>query len=50
MLRHHTYAALCDDVARFAGVFCAQTIALGDQVIVHMTMVPEAVIVGRDES
>jgi propionyl-CoA synthetase len=39
-----TYAALLDQVARFAGVLRSLGVAKGDRVIVYMPMVPEAVV------
>jgi len=39
-----TYAALQDEVARFAGTLRRLGVATGDRVIVYMPMVPEAVI------
>jgi propionyl-CoA synthetase len=43
-VRTYTYAALRDEVARFAGALRAQGIARGDRIIIYMPMVPEAVI------
>jgi len=40
----YTYAALRDEVARFAGALRAQGVARGDRVIIYMPMVPEALI------
>jgi propionyl-CoA synthetase len=42
--RSYTYAALLDEVARFAGVLAARGVGLGDRVIIYLPMVPEAVI------
>ena len=39
-----TYAALRDEVARFAGALRQQGVNQGDRVIIYMPMVPEAVI------
>ena len=39
-----TYAALRDEVARFAGALRQQGVDKGDRVIIYMPMVPEAVI------
>jgi propionyl-CoA synthetase len=43
-LRHYSYRALRDEVAKFAGVLKAQGVAAGDRVIVYMPMIPEAAI------
>ncbi|GAN77206.1 AMP-binding protein [Acidisphaera rubrifaciens] len=43
-VRHYTYAALRDRVARVAGALAARGIGVGDRVIIYMPMVPEAVI------
>lgn len=40
----YTFAALLDEVARFAGVLAAQGVARGDRVVIYMPMVPEAPI------
>ncbi|NQW01428.1 MAG: propionyl-CoA synthetase [Rhodospirillales bacterium] len=42
--RTYSYAALLDEVARFAGVLKAQGVSKGDRVIIYMPMVPEAAI------
>ena len=42
--RTYTYAALRDEVARFAGVLAGLGVGKGDRVIVYMPMVPEALI------
>ncbi|MGF1561011.1 MAG: propionyl-CoA synthetase [Geminicoccaceae bacterium] len=39
-----SYAALQDEVARFAGVLRAQGVEVGDRVIIYMPMVPEALV------
>jgi propionyl-CoA synthetase len=39
-----TYAALRDEVARFAGALRRQGVDRGDRVVIYMPMVPEAVI------
>jgi propionyl-CoA synthetase len=39
-----TYAALLDEVARFAGVLRGLGVEKGDRVVVYMPMVPEAVV------
>jgi propionyl-CoA synthetase len=39
-----TYAALLDEVARFAGVLRGLGVEKGDRVVVHMPLVPEAVV------
>jgi propionyl-CoA synthetase len=49
-LSHQIYVSLCDQVARFPGVLCAEGIAWGDGIIIYMPMVPEAVIARRDGS
>ena len=43
-VKTYTYAALQDEVARFAGALRRQGVAQGDRVIIYMPMVPEAVI------
>ncbi|HYB41534.1 MAG TPA: propionyl-CoA synthetase [Candidatus Methylomirabilis sp.] len=43
-VRAFTYAALRDEVARFAGALRRQGIEKGDRVIIYMPMIPEAVI------
>jgi len=40
----YTYAALRDEVARFAGVLSSKGIRKGERVIIYMPMVPEALI------
>jgi len=42
--RTFTYAQLCDETARFAGVLAELGVTKGDRVIVYMPMVPETVI------
>jgi propionyl-CoA synthetase len=42
--RTYTYAALLDEVARFAGVLRAYGVEKGDRVVIYLPMVPEAVI------
>ncbi|GLX02816.1 propionyl-CoA synthetase [Microtetraspora sp. NBRC 16547] len=42
--RRHTYAALLDQVARFAGVLRDSGVSKGDRVVIYMPMVPEAVV------
>ena len=42
--RSITYAALLDEVARFAGVLRGLGVEKGDRVVVYMPMVPEAVV------
>ena len=39
-----TYAALLDEVSRFAGVLRGLGVAKGDRVVVYLPMVPEAVV------
>ena len=39
-----TFAALRDQVARFAGALAARGIGMGDRVIIYMPMVPEALV------
>jgi propionyl-CoA synthetase len=39
-----TYAALLDEVSRFAGVLCGLGVKKGDRVVVYLPMVPEAVV------
>jgi propionyl-CoA synthetase len=39
-----TYAALLDEVSRFAGVLCGLGVEKGDRVVVYLPMVPEAVV------
>jgi propionyl-CoA synthetase len=39
-----TYAALLDQVARFAGVLSGLGVERGDRVVIYMPMVPEAVV------
>ena len=43
-VRHITYAALLDEVARFAGVLASLGVTRGDRVLIYMPMVPEAVV------
>jgi len=43
-VKHYTYRALRDEVARFAGVLAAQGVRKGDRVVLYMPMVPEAAI------
>ncbi len=43
-VRHFTYAALRDRVAKVAGALAARGVAKGDRVVIYMPMVPEAVI------
>ncbi len=42
--RTYTYAALRDEVARFAGVLAGLGVGVGDRVVIYMPMVPEAVV------
>lgn len=42
--RRYSYAALRDEVARFAGVLRAQGVSKGDRVVIYMPMIPEAAI------
>jgi propionyl-CoA synthetase len=42
--RTYTYAALRDEVARFAGVLAGLGVGHGDRVVIYMPMVPEAAI------
>ncbi|MCC5574969.1 propionyl-CoA synthetase [Microtetraspora sp. AC03309] len=42
--RGYTYAALLDQVARFAGVLRDSGVSKGDRVVIYMPMVPEAVV------
>lgn len=39
-----TYAALLDQVSRFAGVLARQGVEKGDRVIIYMPMIPEALV------
>ncbi|HLG68212.1 MAG TPA: acetate--CoA ligase [Acidimicrobiales bacterium] len=41
---HRTYAALRDEVARFAGVLASLGVGAGDRVVIYMPMIPEAVV------
>jgi propionyl-CoA synthetase len=43
-IKSYTYAALRDEVARFAGVLRNQGVQKGDRVIIYMPMIPEAAI------
>ncbi|MBW1743837.1 MAG: propionyl-CoA synthetase [Deltaproteobacteria bacterium] len=43
-IKKYTYAALRDEVAKFAGVLAAQGVAKGDRVLIYMPMIPEAVV------
>ena len=43
-VKTYTYAALRDQVARFAGVLADHGVTKGDRVIIYMPMIPEAVI------
>ena len=43
-VQRFTYAALRDEVARFAGVLRSLGVAAGDRVVIYLPMVPEAVI------
>jgi propionyl-CoA synthetase len=43
-IKKYTYAALRDEVAKFAGVLAAQGVAKGDRVLIYMPMIPEAVM------
>jgi propionyl-CoA synthetase len=42
--RTYTYAALRDEVARFAGVLAGLGVGHGDRVVIYMPMVPEAAV------
>jgi propionyl-CoA synthetase len=42
--RTYTYAALRDEVARFAGVLAGLGVGVGDRVVIYMPMVPEAAV------
>jgi propionyl-CoA synthetase len=44
VIKSYSYAALRDEVARFAGVLTSKGIKKGERVIIYMPMVPEAVI------
>jgi propionyl-CoA synthetase len=43
-IKKYTYAALRDEVAKFAGVLAAQGVVKGDRVLIYMPMIPEAVV------
>ncbi|MGV9792953.1 propionyl-CoA synthetase [Gordonia sp. NPDC003422] len=43
-VRHYTYAALLDEVSRFAGVLAGRGVGAGDRVVIYMPMIPEAAI------
>jgi len=43
-VQKYSYAALRDQVARFAGVLADQGVTKGDRVIIYMPMIPEALI------
>ena len=43
-VRRFTYAALRDEVARFAGVLRSLGVEAGDRVVIYLPMVPEAVV------
>jgi len=43
-VQRFTYAALRDEVARFAGVLRALGVQAGDRVVIYLPMVPEAVV------
>ena len=43
-IRQFSFAALRDQVARAAGMLCAQGVEKGDRVIIYMPMIPEAII------
>jgi propionyl-CoA synthetase len=43
-IRHYTYRALRDEVARFAGALASQGVTKRDRVLIYMPMIPEAVI------
>ncbi|GBC59092.1 propionyl-CoA synthetase [Desulfonema ishimotonii] len=43
-IKKYSYAALRDEVAKFAGVLASQGVVRGDRVIVYMPMIPEAAI------
>jgi propionyl-CoA synthetase len=43
-VKRFTYAELCQEVARFAGVLRAQGVERGDRVVIYMPMIPEAVV------
>jgi propionyl-CoA synthetase len=42
--RTYTYAELCDEVARFAGVLAGLGVGRGDRVVIYLPMVPEAAV------
>jgi propionyl-CoA synthetase len=42
--RRYSYAALLDEVSRFAGVLRAHGVEAGDRVVIYLPMIPEAVI------
>jgi len=43
-VKKYSYAALRDQVARFAGVLAQRGVTKGDRVIIYMPMIPEALI------
>ena len=43
-VRTYTYAALLDEVSRFARVLADRGVGRGDRVVIYMPMVPEAVV------
>jgi propionyl-CoA synthetase len=43
-VRTFTYAALRDEVARFAGVLASLGVTRGERVVIYMPMVPEAIV------
>ncbi len=44
VIQKYSYAALRDEVARFAGVLAGLGVEKGDRVIIYMPMIPEALI------